>query len=81
MKQEAKELTSMKQVAISLAKLNSDCSRLTTEISALEKSLATTGSTKTADDVQEELGALSDKMYALHLLSQCSMLTILSVVL
>ncbi len=61
-KQEAKEMTVMKQVAASLAKLTGDSSRLKAEIAALEKSLSNTGSSKTADDVQEELGALSDKM-------------------
>jgi DNA repair protein RAD50 len=38
--------------------------RLKTEIANLEEELSATGSAKTADDVQTELDALSNEMYA-----------------
>ncbi|KAI9509211.1 P-loop containing nucleoside triphosphate hydrolase protein [Russula earlei] len=58
-KKELKELASLRQHAVNVSRLHTDCKDLRKEISNVENSLAVTGSTKTADDVQQELDALS----------------------
>ncbi|KAH9969662.1 P-loop containing nucleoside triphosphate hydrolase protein [Russula dissimulans] len=58
LKKELKELGSLRQHAINVARLHNDCKDLRKEISSVEDSLAATGSKKTADDVQQELDAL-----------------------
>ncbi len=62
-----KELAVMKQHAQSVAKLQLDNQRLKEEISRIEEDLASSGSTRTADDVQGDLHALTDEMYVLYL--------------
>jgi len=59
LKRELKELLSLRQHAANVSRLHSDCNDLRKEISNVEKSLAVTGSKKTADDVQQELDELS----------------------
>jgi DNA repair protein RAD50 len=59
LKKELKELASLRQHAVNVSRLHSDCKDLRKEISSVENSLAVTGSTKTADDVQQELDDLS----------------------
>jgi DNA repair protein RAD50 len=59
LKRELKELVSLRQHAINVSRLHSDCKDLRKEISNVENSLAVTGSKKTADDVQQELDELS----------------------
>ncbi|KAH9986706.1 hypothetical protein BJV77DRAFT_52857 [Russula vinacea] len=59
LKKELKELVSLRQHAVNVSRLHSDCKDLRKEISSVENSLAATGSTKTADDVQLELDELS----------------------
>jgi DNA repair protein RAD50 len=59
LKRELKELLSLRQHAVNVSRLHSDCKDLRKEISNVEKSLAVTGSKKTADDVQQELDELS----------------------
>lgn len=59
LKRELKELVSLRQHAVNVSRLHSDCKDLRKEISNVENSLAATGSKKTADDVQQELDDLS----------------------
>lgn len=59
LKRELKELASLRQHAVNVSRLHSDCKDLRNEISNVENSLAVTGSKKTADDVQQELDDLS----------------------
>ncbi|KAF8476550.1 P-loop containing nucleoside triphosphate hydrolase protein [Russula ochroleuca] len=59
LKKELKELVSLRQHAVNVSRLHSDCKDLRKEISSVENSLAATGSTKTVDDVQLELDELS----------------------
>ena len=61
-KKELKELVSLRQHAINVSRLHSDLKDLRKEISSVESSLAVTGSTKTADDVQQELDELSAEL-------------------
>jgi DNA repair protein RAD50 len=62
LKKELKELASLRQHAVNVSRLHSDCKDLRKEISSVENSLAVTGSTKTADDVQGELDDLSTSL-------------------
>jgi DNA repair protein RAD50 len=62
LKKELKELVSLRQHAINVSRLHSDCKGLRKEISSVESSLAATGSAKTADDVQQELDELSAEL-------------------
>jgi DNA repair protein RAD50 len=59
LKKDLKELGSLRQHAINVLRLHSDCKEIRKEISSVENSLAVTGSKKTADDVQQELDELS----------------------
>ncbi|KIM89254.1 hypothetical protein PILCRDRAFT_218441 [Piloderma croceum F 1598] len=60
-----KDVTSMKQHAINIARTQKETDRLRDEISSLESELKSTGSTKTADEVEAELDALAVDLYAL----------------
>lgn len=53
----------LKQHAATITKNQSEIERLKTEIANLEEELSSTGSSKTADDVQTELDALSNEMW------------------
>ncbi len=53
----------MKQHASHVSRTQKDLERLKLEIASIERDLSETGSTKTADDVQEELDVLSAEMY------------------
>ncbi|KAI0304359.1 hypothetical protein B0F90DRAFT_1666864 [Multifurca ochricompacta] len=59
LKRELKDLASLRQHAINISRLNSECKDLRKEISNVENTLAVTGPKKTADDVQQELDELS----------------------
>ncbi|CAL1713176.1 unnamed protein product [Somion occarium] len=62
--QELKEITNLKQHASMVAKTQTEIDELKRSIASLESELSATGSTRTADDVQLELGRLSDEMRA-----------------
>jgi DNA repair protein RAD50 len=62
LKKDLKELVSLRQHAINVSRLHNDCKDLRKDISSVENSLAVTGSTKTADDVQQELDELSAEL-------------------
>jgi DNA repair protein RAD50 len=62
LKKELKELLSLRQHAVNVSRLYNECQDLRKEISNVENSLAATGSTKTADDVQQELDELSAEL-------------------
>jgi DNA repair protein RAD50 len=62
LKKELKESVSLRQHAVNVSRLYSDCQDLRKEISNVENSLAATGSKKTADDVQQELDELSAEL-------------------
>lgn len=53
----------MNQQAEYLAKLQGQTVSLSKEITQIEEDLASSGSAKTADDVQAELTQLADEMY------------------
>jgi DNA repair protein RAD50 len=63
LKKQLKDITSMKQHAINVARTKKEADRLQEEISSLETELRVTGSTKTADEVQVELDLLTNDMY------------------
>lgn len=52
----------LKQHASTVTRLQKDVERAKQEIKNLEADLSTTGSTKTADDVQTELDALTNEL-------------------
>lgn len=60
--QEIKDLANLKQQATIIAKTQIEIEELKRSIASLETELSATGSTRTADDVQLELGKLSDEM-------------------
>jgi DNA repair protein RAD50 len=62
MKKDIRDIATLKQHAAAITKNQSEIGRLTTEIANLEEELSSTGSSKTADDVQTELDALSNEM-------------------
>lgn len=53
----------MRTTASSVSRLQKDIERLKHEIADLETDLAASGSTKTADDVQEELDKVSADLW------------------
>lgn len=62
-KKELKELGSLLQIAVAVSKNHQEIQRLKREISSIESDLMSTGSTKTAEDVQTELDRLSSELY------------------
>jgi DNA repair protein RAD50 len=60
-KTELKDVLFLKQVAVSITRLTRDSNTLTQDIAKLEQALQATGSTKTADDIQEALDALANE--------------------
>lgn len=62
-KRDMREISTLRQHAAAISKNQSEMERLKTEIANLEEELSSTGSSKTADDVQTELDALSTDMY------------------
>jgi len=61
-KKDIRDITTLKQHAAAITKNQSEIGRLNTEIANLEEELRSTGSSKTADDVQTDLDALSNEM-------------------
>ncbi|KAH7885017.1 ALG6, ALG8 glycosyltransferase family-domain-containing protein [Phlebopus sp. FC_14] len=61
-KKDIRDVNSLKQQAATVSRNQSDIERLQREIANLEEELTATGSTKTADDVQTELEALSNEI-------------------
>ena len=61
-RQQQKDLVVLKQHAINVARTQKDIEGLQSDIVALETELATTGSSRTADDVQLEIDELSSQM-------------------
>ena len=61
-KRQLNDISSLKVHAISIVRLQSEIDRAKDEINDLEISLSSSGSTKTADDVQNELSELSGEM-------------------
>ncbi|KAH9179304.1 P-loop containing nucleoside triphosphate hydrolase protein [Lactarius sanguifluus] len=62
LKKELRDLASLRQHAVNVSRLYSDCNDLRREISNVENSLVVTGTKKTADDVQQELDHLSAEL-------------------
>ena len=56
------EIESLKQQTLSISRLNGEIERLKNEASDLETELSMTGTTRTADDVQDELNQLKTKL-------------------
>lgn len=61
-KKAIRDIATLKQHAAAITKNQSEIGRLKTEIANLEEELSSTGSSRTADDVQTELDALSNEM-------------------
>ena len=61
-KRQLNDVSSLKVHAISVMRLQSEIDRAKDDINDLETSLSSSGSTKTADDVQNELSELSGEM-------------------
>lgn len=59
---ELKRMQQAKQSADTAARLRNEVNSLQTEIQRLEDELASTGSTRTVGDVEDEIRALSDQM-------------------
>ena len=59
---ELKDIAALRQQANSVSQLQKDMERLKREIGTIESELMVTGSTKTADDLQEELDTISNQM-------------------
>ena len=59
---EVKDIAALRQQANSVSQLQKDTERLKREITTIESELMVTGSTKTADDLQEELDTISNQM-------------------
>ena len=57
-----KDIAALRQQANSVSQLQKDTERLKREITTIESELMVTGSTKTADDLQEELDTISNQM-------------------
>ena len=57
-----RDITALKQQAASVSRNLEDVNRLKEETANLEEELRTSGSTRTADDVQAELDTLSGEM-------------------
>lgn len=55
----------LKQHVITILRLQKELERSSQETVSLESDLSSTGSTKTADDVQAELDILSGELYVL----------------
>ena len=62
LKRESKDIQVLKQQAAHVSRSQKDVDRLQQEIASIEEELKATGSTRTADDVQEELDDLSTKL-------------------
>lgn len=62
LKKELKELASMRQTAQLISRTTRELDDLKRDIETLEKELASSGSTKSVDDVRTEVNELSDKM-------------------
>ncbi|KAF8552026.1 hypothetical protein OG21DRAFT_1486552 [Imleria badia] len=63
-KKDIRDIATLKQHATAITKHQAEIERLRAEITNLEEELSSTGSTKTADDVQTELDALSNEIRA-----------------
>jgi DNA repair protein RAD50 len=61
-KRDLKDIAIMKQQAGQVTRNQKELDRLKQEIATIETDLSTTGSTKTADDVQAELNTLSEQL-------------------
>lgn len=57
-----RDITALKQQAATVSRNLEDVNRLKEETANLEEELRTSGSTRTADDVQAELDTLSGEM-------------------
>jgi phage shock protein A len=75
LKRELKDIQTLKQQAAHVSRSQKEVERLQHEIASIEEELKATGSTRTADDVQEELDEISAKMQV-YLLSVITLLLI-----
>lgn len=72
LKKQLKEISALKQHAAHVARTHKEIGRLQEEIANLESELSSTGSSKTADDVQIELDTLATEMWVLFVRSECT---------
>ncbi|KAI0050377.1 hypothetical protein FA95DRAFT_1555700 [Auriscalpium vulgare] len=61
---ELKDIASIRQHAVNVSRLHGDAERIKKEITDIESSLASTGSTRTADDLQNQLDDVSKDLRA-----------------
>lgn len=57
-----KDVAALRNQASSISRLHREIESATAEVAALQTQMSTSGSTKTADDVQAEVDDLSNKM-------------------
>lgn len=62
-KRALKDIVILKDHGKTISRLQREIERAEQEVQSLESDLLTTGSTKTADDVQEELNSLSVELW------------------
>ena len=62
LKRELKDIVVLKEHASNVSRTQKELERLKQEIASIENDLLATGSTKTADDVQAELDALTENL-------------------
>ena len=62
MKKELRDIAVLRQHAGTISRMQRDIDRLKREISLLESELSVSGSTKSPEDVQQELDTLSGEM-------------------
>lgn len=75
LRRQQKELSVLKQHASSVARAQKDIEGLESDVAALETELTATGSTRTADDVQQEIAKLSSEMFVCLCMALWSLLT------
>lgn len=71
LKDQIRDLSNLKQQASTVARLQKEADKARQEAASIENSLLSTGSTRTADDVQRELDELSGTLYVCYIHSQC----------
>lgn len=61
-KKELRDIQSLKEYSKTIARLQKDLERSKTEAESIETELSSTGSTKTIEDVEEEIEKISTEM-------------------
>lgn len=79
-KRDLRDITALRHSASVVSKMQKDIDRLSREVSVIEGELSVTGSTKSLEDVQQELDALSGEMCVFSLVLSTVVTLIISLV-